>query len=180
MYCPNCATPASTDQKFCRACGLNLEMIPELLAGRSAGPEKTSAETEGDSQNWRKKLARWGLFVSGGGLLLLFGTAGWGLTHIESLMSGEGRATLMALLGVGLPTLFVGLCIIGYWGYVSLFKPVARHRLSLTALPQAPSTVSLPPERHLEHAASVTEHTTERLEVADAQDRAYDTARQPE
>jgi RNA polymerase subunit RPABC4/transcription elongation factor Spt4 len=31
MYCPNCAKAASTDQKFCRSCGFNLESTAESL-----------------------------------------------------------------------------------------------------------------------------------------------------
>ena len=31
MYCPNCAKENSTDQKFCRACGLNLEKTADAL-----------------------------------------------------------------------------------------------------------------------------------------------------
>lgn len=32
MHCPNCGTETSAGQKFCRACGLSLERIAQLLA----------------------------------------------------------------------------------------------------------------------------------------------------
>jgi uncharacterized membrane protein YvbJ len=31
MFCPNCGAKNSTDQKFCRACGMNLEKTAETL-----------------------------------------------------------------------------------------------------------------------------------------------------
>ncbi|MDQ4121998.1 MAG: zinc-ribbon domain-containing protein [Acidobacteriota bacterium] len=29
MFCPNCGTRNSSEQKFCRSCGLNLEIYAE-------------------------------------------------------------------------------------------------------------------------------------------------------
>lgn len=34
MYCPRCGTLARDEQKFCTACGVNLSLITDVLAGR--------------------------------------------------------------------------------------------------------------------------------------------------
>ncbi len=42
MYCPNCANPIENNQKFCRACGANVSLIPHALTGQlpMASPEE--------------------------------------------------------------------------------------------------------------------------------------------
>ncbi len=39
MYCPNCAKVNSNVQKFCRACGLNLEKTAEILSEQLTSSE---------------------------------------------------------------------------------------------------------------------------------------------
>ncbi len=34
MYCPNCANPLENHQKFCRACGANVSLVPQALTGQ--------------------------------------------------------------------------------------------------------------------------------------------------
>ncbi len=34
MYCPNCANPLENNQKFCRACGANVSLVPQALTGQ--------------------------------------------------------------------------------------------------------------------------------------------------
>ncbi len=34
MYCPKCGTQNIDDASFCRACGANLSLVPQALAGR--------------------------------------------------------------------------------------------------------------------------------------------------
>lgn len=33
MYCPNCANPIDGTQKFCRACGANVSLVPQAMSG---------------------------------------------------------------------------------------------------------------------------------------------------
>ncbi|MGH9799441.1 MAG: hypothetical protein ACRD82_03675 [Blastocatellia bacterium] len=34
MYCPSCANPIENNQKFCRACGANVSLVPQALTGQ--------------------------------------------------------------------------------------------------------------------------------------------------
>lgn len=38
MYCPRCAGPAVEGQRFCRNCGMNLDLILNAMEGRQPGP----------------------------------------------------------------------------------------------------------------------------------------------
>jgi zinc-ribbon domain len=47
MYCPACGTEASTDQKFCRSCGMGLQMVFQLVVEYgSAGPHEATLGAE--------------------------------------------------------------------------------------------------------------------------------------
>ena len=184
MYCPKCGRPASDDQKFCRSCGWNLYIHAQMLAGQSpmVEPDKTlveSAERERLQKRQRRVLV-WGVVTLVGGTTQAL-VAG----HVNYLMgeaSGVIDSAMVTLLswvtGIGMLILLIGLCLMGYWGFLKASNMILLPKP--TALPQAALTTKLPPERQPEPMPSVTEHTTERLEASEAPIPARDTARQRE
>ena len=69
MYCPKCGTETSTDQKFCRACGLGLAKIASELT------EQLPLSVDNKSLSEKERLERIGmaaLSVFGAGLFCLF------------------------------------------------------------------------------------------------------------
>ncbi|MEK7829949.1 MAG: zinc ribbon domain-containing protein [Acidobacteriota bacterium] len=55
MYCPNCANPLENNQKFCRACGTNVSLVPQALTGQlPVAPPEESELTWRDRRKQRR------------------------------------------------------------------------------------------------------------------------------
>ena len=142
MYCPNCATPAIKDQKYCRQCGQDLNMVAQVIKGQSA------------IEAWNRAAALWGmtLFIGGaaaGSVIKVLGKEG-----IRPV--GEFTPYLQALI---LLLVFAGL---GMLVYAFLPAMKVRHLSRPTDRPAKPADTQ--PDLLAEAPATVTEHTTEILE----------------
>jgi len=70
MFCPNCGANNSTEQKFCRACGLNLEKSAESLI------EQMPSAQSANLLRREKAIERFGNFALGGfGIVGVVGVA---------------------------------------------------------------------------------------------------------
>ena len=72
MHCPNCGTKTSEEQKFCRACGLGLEKVVQILG------EQMPAQLDESMLARKERLERLGMIalsIFGAGLLglLIYG-----------------------------------------------------------------------------------------------------------
>jgi hypothetical protein len=50
MYCPQCATLASDDQKYCRSCGFDLHLISQVFTIESKAIESTESKPSKSQQ----------------------------------------------------------------------------------------------------------------------------------
>src|SRR5689334_18638758 len=57
MHCPNCATKASGEQKFCRSCGLKLEKVHQLLSEELSSVELHIENKIRRFEHWRNAVA---------------------------------------------------------------------------------------------------------------------------
>lgn len=101
MYCPNCGNKNSTDQKFCRSCGLGLQKIVESVA------EQLPTKIEKSLQERKEKLERLGvaaLSVFGAGLLIpiLYSIIYKTMWIQGKVMTGVGMLALVLVLCCGL------------------------------------------------------------------------------
>ncbi len=166
MYCPSCGKPASTEQKFCRACGFDLQAMSQMLAGQPSKtlPDNTTEASAAPEQSPRRKHLRWGFLVFWLGIMVgvFFTIIGDALQNLDHQVGNmvEDLGALGGMICVG----GIGLMI------YSLFLPKTLppvQSLQFPALPQADSTAKMNAERRPEAVPSVTEHTTIKLEPPD-------------
>lgn len=171
MYCPNCATEASAEQKFCRSCGMELLAVAELIRDQSpmVKPQSRQEPTFGTRQ---RAMLVWGFIIT-------FGAAGVGaslkILAKESIHpAGEFTpyvsviAVLAAFFGMG------SMC----YPFLQMMSGITRSRRP--PLPKSEPTVKLRPLPLADEQPSVTEQTTEFLEEIDARIKVRDTAPQNE
>src|SRR5215207_5297732 len=154
MLCPNCGTKTTTEHKFCRNCGMNLEPVARALAAHLSvgGAAAARAAREADRRTARRMTSGLlaGVFVVLFGLLLI------------AFLPGKGFKFL------GVAAALIGIVA----ALVSVLSPLRSMGGAEAEAPPpaldgaAASTGPLLREQTFDHVpASVTDHTTERLNV---------------
>ena len=159
MLCPNCGTKGSTEQKFCRECGMNLEPVSKALAAHRALDAADGPATQAPIDAERcavKRMTTW----------LTFGI---GLFLVGLLMLSASKFFVLR------PSFkFLSVCVIILSTFISLLGVLSPLRAAASrqrraprpgALGAAKETGRLLTQGSIEPVPSVTERTTDLLGV---------------
>jgi actin-related protein len=154
MFCPNCGNQTSSEQKFCRACGLGLEKIAQSLGEQLPSRMDQSLRAR---QERLEKLGVGALSVFGLGVLgfLLYAVGQKLLASQGSLLAILVMVGLVIMLGCGL------LSVILFARAKELREQAGKHPLQPNEI--TGQTKELLPESRFEPIPTVTERTTELL-----------------
>ncbi len=155
MFCPNCGTNNSTEQKFCRSCGINLGIIAESLL-----LQLTSAQNANSSkiENFKDfAFSRFGLVLLIGVILMISGI------FFKVILTDNDVSFGTSLIFI---TVFTGLIIF----FVSFIESVKEKKAGInpaltSELTEAKDTDKLLEEKPFEPVQSVAENSTELLSV---------------
>lgn len=158
MFCPGCGSKNSTDQRFCRSCGMNLEQAAQSLLEQFPGGESI------DLARREEMLERFGKIAFGGfGIVLLIAVAGMIYTIVTKMVLGGEQPWAGVVLVAFI--LFAVLTLI----YVVFNEDLKEKRKkALRPPPVEPTrdsvvTGKLLDEGHFEPIPTVTENTTDLL-----------------
>jgi MFS family permease len=151
MYCPNCGKTNSTEQRFCRSCGLGLEKVVESLSEQLL---TTDLDTGVLGRQRRLELAI--NIIAGSIISILVGGVLWGIIYEIIIVKGEVVAGSLFL------TFIIGLILFALLVIYreSLMKRSTKRRATQPSLPQEGASEKLLSETYREPLSSVTERTT--------------------
>lgn len=176
MYCPACGTHLLDSQKFCRACGMALNPISELVTAHlSTSAESALVAQEASRKSRHKQLERIGTTMGGLGILLILLLLtvffiSLGLSKVFTLDLRLFDTIAPVVLSISLPLIFVGS---GLALLPALYKQLGGSSpAQALALPRQVTTRKLMDREPAELSpGSVTEQTTRALEVAQKEKR---------
>jgi hypothetical protein len=153
MYCPNCGRDNSNEQRFCRSCGLSLQIISHTLAKIPSASESddVSIEIKREQKLWQNPLMYGFLMLTLGIIIVIFGKT----------LLGE-----QIIADIGTVLAFLGIITFGYRGFSLMFPKSSAlpHSKGAKVLSESEPTNKLPLATQFEGLPSVTEHTTRHLE----------------
>ena len=155
MYCPNCGKENSTEQKFCRACGLELDKIVQSLA--ELKPEKENSNI----QKRKELFERLGVFSLSALLVLGFSFLFYKVIYYKLILFG---ADVLEAFAIAFLFIF-GLLTVFFFNYHKFFS----ENFSSSSFREnekkfsSKETKKLLEEKFIEPVASVTENSTEIL-----------------
>ena len=155
MHCPSCGTEISTTLKFCRSCGMSLELVSKAMAEHLSADASPVAKAETDKrvlQRMIKTMGVGGVIVFAGIVIVVIGRK---LLHNE----------LADLIG-GL-ILLAGAFIMAFALFSAMWSGVSatRHTNGAADTQRPESDRKTSPEGLAAPAPSVTEQTTKVLET---------------
>jgi hypothetical protein len=157
MFCPNCGANNSTEQKFCRSCGLNLVKSAESLV-----EQMPSAQTANLLRH-EKAIERFGNFALGGfGVVVIIGIATlvWFLVT-KILIRGTDIFSAVLLISF-IVFAILSLLFVIFNETLKEKKAKINHTLE-NELTEPKNTGKLLEEKPFEPIPSVVENTTELL-----------------
>jgi len=159
MFCPNCGANNSTQQKFCRSCGFNLEKSAESLIEQMPSAQTTSLAHR------EKLIERFGNFALGGlgivGIIGIFALLRFLVTNIMVPGTNVFAVVLLAAFFI-----FAILSLVFVVLNESIKEKKAKSNSALIEeIPESIKTGKLLEEKPFEPAATITENSTELLFV---------------
>lgn len=125
MYCPNCATEAKTDQKFCRSCGMELHAVAQLVDAQTeiAKPDPVK---EALFQPRQRAMLIWGMILT---LAAVFFGSSVKLLGKENIqIAGDFTPYLMVIT---LLLVFIGMGLM-WFPFLQMMAPNRRSSLPIT------------------------------------------------
>jgi hypothetical protein len=160
MYCPKCGKQSLDEKNYCRACGMNLYPVSELLTGQSVTTisERSATATTGQTDQ-RRKFLRLGFVLLFGGFILATLLAAIG-DSVHALNRNLGNA-IENLGSVGAIVMLAGIGVMIYSRFFPASTKTQQPNRDLLPAPKlVQDTASMRPPEGL---PSVTEHTTFQL-----------------